>query len=157
MPQKPTGPIREDGDTQPTEDLLARWRDGDTSAGGILFRRYQPQLRALAHRLFPGPLRRIADEEDLVQDACVEACHSLRRFEYRGDGSFQGWLFAILENQVWNRWRRECAQRRDIRRVIEARYLEGKRWEVISEEFGRSPEAMQMLLLRGLRNLRKAL
>ncbi len=41
--------------------------------------------------------------------------------------------------------------------VVTARYLEGKSWNEISVEFGKSKEAAQMLLIRALKKLREHL
>lgn len=96
------------------EALIERWQAGDRSAGDLLFREHYPELLQYARRLFPEPLRRRADTVDVVQDACTAAWESRGRFRYRGTRSFAQWLFAILENRLWKRWRAEKAQLRDI-------------------------------------------
>jgi RNA polymerase sigma factor (sigma-70 family) len=103
--------------TNEIERLVERWQSGDRSAGNTLFTRYYPQLMAHARRLFPGPLRRRADTVDVVQEACAAAWRSRSRFEYRDTSSFARWLFTIVEQKLWKRWRAERAQMRDILKV----------------------------------------
>lgn len=182
------------------EDLVERWQQGDRSAGNLLFGKYYPELVTFARRLLPRQLRRRAETRDIVQDACLSACASRSSLENRDTSSFVRWLFAIVENRLWKRWRRERAQLRDVvrtqglddamavdaaavtpsenlslrermshlrdglhqlsgphQRVITARYLDGKSWNEIAAEFGKSKAAVQMLLTRALKRLREEL
>ena len=99
------------------EELVKRWQGGDRSAGNLLFSRYYSQLMVYAHRMFPAPLHRRADTCDVVQEACAAACKSCVQFEYRDTSSFAKWLFAIVQQKLWKRWRAERAQMRDIAKV----------------------------------------
>ncbi len=71
--------------------LLARWRDGDRSAGDALFERHFKSVR----RFFKskvGP----SHAEDLIQRTflgCINNIHG-----YRGDASFRTYLFAVARN-----------------------------------------------------------
>jgi RNA polymerase sigma-70 factor (ECF subfamily) len=73
-------------------ELIEACRRGDTSAFGILVRRYQD-------RLFPTMLRlsgRPEDAQDLLQDAFLKAFQKLKRFH--GESSFYTWLYRIAVN-----------------------------------------------------------
>jgi RNA polymerase sigma-70 factor (ECF subfamily) len=46
------------------------------------------------------------DAEDLVADLFFKAIRDLRRFEWRGGGSFAAWLFRIAHNLIVDHYRR---------------------------------------------------
>jgi len=79
--------------------LLERWRAGDLSAGGDLFRRHMPDvLRFFEHKAG-------TKAEDLTQQTfldCVKALH-----QFRGHSSFRTYLFAIARNALFRYLRRE--------------------------------------------------
>ena len=73
-------------------DLLDRWRNGDTDAGNVLFRRHFDALV----RFFFGKVG--VDVEDLVQATllgCIEAQPRFRR-----ECSFRTFLFAVARNTL---------------------------------------------------------
>lgn len=65
-----------------------------------LLERAESRLRVLLHFKMRGALRAALDPEDLLQEVWSEAARSLRRFEYRGPGSFHRWLAGILSNKL---------------------------------------------------------
>jgi RNA polymerase sigma factor (sigma-70 family) len=93
-----------------TADLLVRARAGDGSAETVLFRRYHPILRRLAHGRLPGRARDLKDTDDLVQETLVQAFKRLEHFEYRREGAFLSYLRQILLNQVRMEIRRRKPQ-----------------------------------------------
>lgn len=90
--------------TDATDDeLLARWRAGDATAGQLLFARY---LGAM-YRYFRWKCP--AEADDLVQAtfcACLQA-----RQRFRGDAAFRTYLFTIARHELYRalRARRRAA------------------------------------------------
>lgn len=72
------------------EGLAARAAAGDGAAFGQLVREHQSMLRGFLLRLTRGD-RALAD--DLAQEAFLEAWRKIGQF--RGEGSFRGWLARI--------------------------------------------------------------
>src|ERR1700691_90164 len=75
-------------------DLVARALAGDGAAFGALVRQHQSMLRGFLRRLPRGDW---ALADDLAQETFLEAWRKLAQF--RGDGSFAGWLTRI----AWSR------------------------------------------------------
>ena len=80
-------------------DLVARAREGDTSAFGELVDRH----RSAVFRAALAALGSHAEADDAAQDACVIAFERLHTF--RGDASFKTWLLTIVWHQAINRRR----------------------------------------------------
>lgn len=80
-------------------DLLARARQGDTSAFGALVRRYQRRVYAAALHLTGNH----SDADDVAQEAFVRAFRGLASFDGRSD--FFTWLYRITINTALNRLR----------------------------------------------------
>ena len=90
----------------PTDaDLIESAQNGDTSAFGVLVRRYQHS----AIRIAAMTLGSATDADDVAQEAFVKAHKALPRF--RSGGSFQPWLFQIVVNTARTRQRRMGRQR----------------------------------------------
>jgi RNA polymerase sigma-70 factor (ECF subfamily) len=87
------------------DDLVARARQGDTSAYGALVEEHQTIAFRTAY-LVTGSA---AEAEDAVQDAFVKAYKALGRF--RPGAAFRPWLLAIVANEARNR--RRSAGRRE--------------------------------------------
>lgn len=86
--------------------LLARWRDGDRSAGDALFERHFKSVR----RFFKskvGPLH----AEDLIQRTFLGCINNISG--YRGDASFRTYLFAVARNLL-NMHFRQLHRRPDL-------------------------------------------
>lgn len=83
------------GMTEKTRGLVEQARSGDQRAFAEAFQGVSASLlREIEGQL--GPLaRQGVDPEDVLQDTFVRALHSLGRFEWRGEGSFRGWLKTI--------------------------------------------------------------
>ncbi len=84
-------------------ELLARWREGDSSAGQDLFERYfEPVSRFFSNKV-------THDHEDLIQEtfaACVRG-----RDRIRSDGSFRSYLFSTAFNVLKVYFRRKAGGR----------------------------------------------
>ena len=124
--------------------------------------------------------------EDLTADVFHRALAGLPRFDWRGT-PFAAWLFRIAANLIADRWKRqaresvedppepsapgeqEAAEERarlfrmveqlpgDQRRVVVARFAEGRSIREIAQEIGRSEGAVKQLQFRGLQTLRARL
>ena len=91
--------------SQPTQALLSRIRQGDRSAWEDLDQKYRNRLRLIARSRIPTTLRRHFDTDDLCQSTLVSAFSELDRFEFRGPGSFEGWLVALMSNNLRSKLR----------------------------------------------------
>ncbi len=161
------------------EDGLVRAsRDGDRSAFGRLYTRYNRMVHAIVlARVPPG------EADDLVQDVFVTALRKLH--DLRDEHAFGGWLAAIARNSA-NGWHRgvvevvempelamqstqeeEHESRRAlaaIRTLSEAyretllmRLVEGMTGPEIAARTGLTPDSVRVNLHRGMRLLREAL
>jgi RNA polymerase sigma-70 factor (ECF subfamily) len=84
-------------------ELIARAAAGDSAAFGILVRQHQSRLRGFIRRLTRGDA---ALADDLAQETFLEAWKKIAQF--RGDGSFAGWLLRIS----WSRYLMAARQRK---------------------------------------------
>jgi RNA polymerase sigma factor (sigma-70 family) len=85
-------------------DLLARAAAKDTAAFGALVRMHQSAVRGFLLRLCKGD-RALAD--DLAQETFLEAFRKIGQF--RGEGSFAGWLYRI----AWSRYLMQARRRKE--------------------------------------------
>ena len=85
------------------ERAAQRAAAGDAAAFASLVRLHQSQLRAFLLRLTGG---RHALADDLAQDTFLEAWRKIAQF--RGEGSFAGWLMRI----AWSRYLMEARRRK---------------------------------------------
>jgi len=119
-------------------ELVDRVQNGDTDAFELLVRRYQ-------HRVYNHVSRMIGageDAADLTQDVFVKVYRSLNRF--RGQASFQTWLYRVTANLCVDRHRR--GQRApQVTRSLEAP-LETDSGEVETEvpDWEENPERQMM-------------
>lgn len=84
-------------------ELIAQAAAGNSAAFGILVRQHQSRLRGFMRRLARGD---IALADDLSQETLLEAWKKIAQF--RGDGSFAGWLLRI----GWSRYLMAARQRK---------------------------------------------
>lgn len=83
-----------------TGNIVDRLKGGDDGALGALIERYWPRSILMIEMQLSPDLRSFYEPEDVAQEVWISVYRSLRRFEYRGDGSFHAWLGAIVRNQV---------------------------------------------------------
>lgn len=77
-------------------ELIARTREGDPDAFGLLVSRYYDACWRFAYHM----LGERADAEDVVQESFLRAYLAIGRYDERDQ--FRGWLFRILTNQCRN-------------------------------------------------------
>ena len=73
----------------------------DDHAFGRLYDAYLPRIYAYVGYRLPAE-----DVEDVVAETFVKMARGLRRFRWRGPGSFSAWLFRIAHNEIAEQYRR---------------------------------------------------
>lgn len=121
-----------DGDPEPTIELLARVRAGDSRSLESLCARYLPRLRRWTSGRVPAPARGFLDTEDLVQDVFVRAVKQFDNPDL-GEG---GALHAYLRQAILNRIR-DAARRVRVRPGMD---------ELQGDEIDPSPSPLQDLI-----------
>ena len=77
-------------------ELLRLMRSRDERGMRLFYERYSGYLTALCARYVPD-----RDEvKDILQDSFIKAFDSIRRFEYRGEGSLKAWIGKIVVNNA---------------------------------------------------------
>jgi RNA polymerase sigma-70 factor (ECF subfamily) len=89
-----------------TTQLVAHYRAGDNAALEALFQRCQPRLYRLALSVLDDP----AEADEAAQEALAAALSALD--SYRGDSSFDTWLYSITLNACRIRLRKRQAWQR---------------------------------------------
>lgn len=92
--------------TPTTERLLARARQGDVRATGLLLGRCLPDLRRWAHRRLPNWARSAADTSDLIQDVVLGTLAQLDAFQPQGRRALASYLRTAVRNQIADEHRR---------------------------------------------------
>lgn len=78
------------------EQALIEAAGRDPHAFRMLYRQYHRRVFAyVAYRV-----GRAEDAEDITADVFVRVVGGLRRFQWRGEGSFSAWLFRIAYNEI---------------------------------------------------------
>ena len=80
--------------TTPSDDLLAKARDGSRSALEEVLSMVERRVYTLAFRLACDPVA----AEDLAQEALLKVCRHIGR--YRVGSNFWGWVYRIVVNQA---------------------------------------------------------
>lgn len=80
----------------PDQGLVARAREGDTSAFDTLILKYGDKLYGLVYNMTSHK----EDAHDLLQEIFLRAYQSLGRF--RGNSTFYTWIYRIAVNQTLN-------------------------------------------------------
>jgi RNA polymerase sigma-70 factor, ECF subfamily len=93
--------------------LLERAQRGDREAFERLAEPYRRELQLHCYRMLGG----FHDAEDLVQETFLRAWRGVSAFQFRGPGSFRGWLYRIATNACLN----FLARRPNARRVLPER------------------------------------
>ncbi|MCC6243751.1 MAG: RNA polymerase sigma factor [Gemmatimonadaceae bacterium] len=91
-------------------ELIARTREGDPDAFGILISRYYDACWRFAYHMLGDR----ADAEDAVQESFLRAYLAIGRYDERDQ--FRGWVFRILTNQCRNA---QTARGRRTRRFVQ--------------------------------------
>jgi RNA polymerase sigma-70 factor, ECF subfamily len=96
--------------------LVARLRSGDEAALAEFVEVNRPALMAFLNSRIGSHLAKKTEAEDILQDACLEACRSLDRAPLANWNPLH-WLFQICERKIIDAHRRHFAsQKRDASR-----------------------------------------
>lgn len=98
--------------------LVARAQGHDLAARDELFARYLPRVRAIVAMKLGRRVAQLAEDDDIVQDALLQALRGLPGFRPCSDGSFYDWISTIVANRIRDEWRRSTARKRDAARVV---------------------------------------
>ena len=83
-----------------TESLVCQAQAGDRQAFDSLVERYREEVGAVIRSRLAEHLRQAVEVEELVQETMVRGFKSLKRFRWRGEGSFNAWLCAVAKHVV---------------------------------------------------------
>jgi len=138
------------------EQLLERLKDGETSAGEELVRRFcQPLLRYLQRLAGSEQLA-----EELHQQTWASVLEHIEKFDAKSSGGgFKAWLFRIATNKANDHWRglgREKSAKQGMRLVVDqeaapagARMEQGEQETKLKKAIEQLPENQkQVVMLR---------
>jgi RNA polymerase sigma-70 factor (ECF subfamily) len=99
---------------EPSQRLLARWREGDQQAATELFARYSERLIALARSRLSAKLAQRVDPEDVVQSVCRIFFTEARdgRYDLQRGGDLWHLLAAITLHKLQSLVHYHTAQKR---------------------------------------------
>lgn len=106
------------------EELIIQCKKQDAKAQGELYNRYNRALFAICLRYSPN----FAEAEDNLQDAFLTIFKKVS--QYKGKGSFEGWMKRITVNTVLQKYRKQRAY--EI--VDEAQIEDEAQYEVESDD-----------------------
>jgi RNA polymerase sigma-70 factor (ECF subfamily) len=89
-----------DMDSSSIRDLVVRAQRGSREAFDLLFRRHQARLDGLIALRVGRMLRFWIECEDIAQQTWLVALQDIRKFQWRGEGSFYRWLAGIAEHVI---------------------------------------------------------
>lgn len=165
LTQPSKNPVAEGHETpQTTPDalLVERLRNGQSTAGEELVRKYYQPLVRYLHRLVGS--EQLAEE--MHQQTWLSVLEHLHRFDAKNvNGGFKAWLFRIATNKANDHWRgagREKAAKQGLRLVTDEELpaadfrMEGSEQEQkLKRAIEKLPEAQkQVLMLRYYSNLK---
>lgn len=102
--------------SEETQELLLNAGRGDADAVNNLMARHRDALvRMVQSRLHRGTDRRF-DASDIVQDVLVEAHRRLSEYVQHPPMPFHTWLRQMAHDRLVDTYRRQLAQKRDMRR-----------------------------------------
>jgi len=101
------------------EALLARLEEGDEQALALAFSRHRERLWQMVHFRLDQRLAGRVDEDDVLQDAYLDAAKRLRHFEDHGASSVFLWLRVIVGQTLVDVHRRHFGARmRSVHREV---------------------------------------
>src|SRR6056297_2244602 len=83
------------------KDFIQKLKKQDISAFEKLYERYAPELRYICMRY----VRQYSEAEDIVQDGFITTFNKIH--QYKGKGSFEGWLKRIFINKALEHLRKK--------------------------------------------------
>ena len=89
---------------QDLEEVVSRASKGDREALVALYDRYAQRV----FRYALVSLRNFSDAEDVTSEVFVGVLKNIGKFDWRGEGSFEAWIFRIAHNVVSTELRRKA-------------------------------------------------
>jgi RNA polymerase sigma-70 factor (ECF subfamily) len=147
-----------------SRSLVHEAQKGDESAFEELGHRYRDRLLSIVQSRIGIKLRGKIEAEDIVQETLLRAWRTIRSFEWRGPGSFAGWLTRIAEHLIWNASqkypRAELSLRQDLKDTAtspEQSMRRNERFDRLEEAMtGLSPEQREAVRLSRIERLKVA-
>lgn len=102
-------------DGRDLSEIVGRARLGDRQALQEIFDRFSERV----FRYALVGLRNYSDAEDATSEVFLGVVKNIRRFQWRGNGSFESWLFRIAHNVVMSERRRRARRPLEYRGRLE--------------------------------------
>ena len=100
------------------DDLMTRFKGGDSAAFEVLYDRYEAHLFGLCIRLLGSR----ADAEDALQEVFAKVVD--RRDSFRPEGRFRSWIFTIVRFTCMDRLRIAKTEQRFLERMDRSERVE---------------------------------
>lgn len=125
------------------KELIAQVKEGDNNA-------FQGLFDTLSDRLFTYALSHTRSREDaldLVQDTFIDLWNALRKFQYKNDESFYGFVFLILKRKLYRYYSRQPRTVELDEAYIKENYtLDVEDYRYLEKVIGNLPNHYQELL-----------
>lgn len=114
---------RAEESSQPSTELIDRWRSGDQDAANTLYRRYVERLSGIVTAQLSDRLRARTDADDVLQSACRSFFRRVQDGQFQFDEDDDVWklLVTISLNKLRSQVRRHTAAKRDAAQEIARR------------------------------------
>jgi len=107
------------GDSNKSDELLRRFKEGDPEAFGELTEPHVPALEVRAGQRLCSAMRKKVSVSDIVQEARMIAFERRADFESGGENALRNWLLGIVDNRAKDAVKHYAGTaRRDIAREI---------------------------------------
>ncbi len=109
--------------SQPSTELVERWRDGDQDAASQLYQRYVERLSGIVRGQISDRLRARTDADDVLQSACRSFFRRVQEGQFQFDEDEDVWklLVTISLNKLRSQVRRHSAAKRDAAQEVSRR------------------------------------
>jgi RNA polymerase sigma factor (sigma-70 family) len=129
-----------DSATNPSKSLFDRAREGDQEAWEILFNECYPKIVRVIGRQLSRRMRKIYDSTDIANEVMKSLAAKFNDFEFSSINGLQAFLIKAAEQKLIDGYRRDHAQKRDLRRDRAFETGELENWEPADS----SPTASQL-------------
>lgn len=120
-PSPATLELKEMDSPTSTFGLVERFKNGDTEAFGLIFRKYQWRLAVLVHYKLSPTLRSVTEVDDILQEVFLAAAQDMRQFTYQSPGSLMAWLSRIADHVIADAARYQNREKRRAKELVRFR------------------------------------
>jgi len=92
--------------------LVRRAQEGNKEALEFLFSRYLPRVKRIVSLKMGYDLRNLFENDDIVQDAMLQAFRSLPSYRGGSNAGFLSWISRCVENRIVDAIRKQTARKR---------------------------------------------